>query len=212
MTNCPICQKRKAKRFCPARTESICGQCCGTEREVTIDCPPDCPHLVASRQYDDERREIDWSKVLFPDFRAPALFVRDNDELLAALMLSICRYAQENRPLVDTDVIQSLKALAESYRTLSSGLYYEQPPDYRLQRELYNAVKEAIAEFKAKAAKELVHGIRDGNIRDALIFLCQIGSGRTNGRPKGRSFLDFMRRQFKPEELGRPASNIVLLQ
>src|SRR2546422_5223162 len=47
---CPICHKRKAKRFCPARGDSICSVCCGTEREVTIDCPSDCPHLIASRQ------------------------------------------------------------------------------------------------------------------------------------------------------------------
>ena len=46
---CPICQKRKAKRFCPGKDESICPVCCGTEREVTIDCPGDCPYLVASR-------------------------------------------------------------------------------------------------------------------------------------------------------------------
>ena len=49
---CPICNKRKVKRLCPARAESICSICCGEQREVTIDCPTDCVYLVASRDYD----------------------------------------------------------------------------------------------------------------------------------------------------------------
>ena len=35
---CPICENRKAARFCPAKGENICAVCCGTEREVTISC------------------------------------------------------------------------------------------------------------------------------------------------------------------------------
>ena len=41
--SCPICEKRKAQRFCPAKGEKICAVCCGKEREVIIDCPVDCP-------------------------------------------------------------------------------------------------------------------------------------------------------------------------
>ena len=66
---CPICNKRKAKRPCPARAESICSICCGTEREVTIDCPSDCMYLVVSREYDLSRLEIDWAKVPFADVK-----------------------------------------------------------------------------------------------------------------------------------------------
>ena len=40
--SCPICEKRPAKRFCPAKGEKICAICCGEGREVTIDCPMDC--------------------------------------------------------------------------------------------------------------------------------------------------------------------------
>src|SRR5438067_13025412 len=71
---CPICHKRKAKRFCPARGDGICSVCCGTEREVTIDCPSDCAHLIACRQYDYERKEIDWEKMPFGRRRSSLLF------------------------------------------------------------------------------------------------------------------------------------------
>ena len=51
--SCPICEKRKAERFCPAKGEKICAICCGTYREVTIDCPADCSHLIAAHRYED---------------------------------------------------------------------------------------------------------------------------------------------------------------
>lgn len=186
--------------------------CCGTEREVTIDCPSDCSYLMASRRYEPERRETDWSKVPFSDTRIPTSFVAANEKLILALSYAISAYARDNRALVDSDALASLQALAESYRTLSSGLYYEKLPDYLLQRELYNQLNAAIEEFKKAPPPEMqVTGVRDGNIRDTLIFLTQLGTLRSNGRPKGRAYLDFLRSQFMPEEFGKPSANLVVL-
>ncbi len=53
--------------------------------------------------------------------------------------------------------------------------------------------------------------MRDADVRDALIFLAQLGFTRSNERPKGRAFLDLLRSQLKSPELDKPASNIVLL-
>jgi hypothetical protein len=209
---CPICQKRKAKRFCPAKATNICSVCCGTEREVTIDCPSDCPYLVASRQHDSARRETDWSNVPFSETRIESAFVVDHQNLLAALSYAICRYARDNRRLVDTDVVAALQALAEAYRTLSSGIYYEKAPAYALQRGLYDALKAALENFKKLEAQRVgATSLRDGEVRDALIFLTQLGATRSNKRPQGRAYLDFLRMQFKFEELAKPASNVVLL-
>ena len=209
---CPICQKRKAKRFCPAKATNICSVCCGTQREVTIDCPSDCPYLVASRQHDSARRETDWSNVPFSETRIESAFVVDHQNLLAALSYAICRYARDNRRLVDTDVVAALQALAEAYRTLSSGIYYEKAPAYALQRGLYDALKAALENFKKLEAQRVgATSLRDGEVRDALIFLTQLGATRSNKRPQGRAYLDFLRMQFKFEELAKPASNVVLL-
>src|SRR5258708_9212241 len=52
--SCPICQKRKPGRFCPAKAETICPVCCGTEREVTLDCPPDGGYLAAAHPYEEQ--------------------------------------------------------------------------------------------------------------------------------------------------------------
>jgi hypothetical protein len=209
---CPICSKRKAKRPCPAKAATICSVCCGSEREVTIDCPSDCPYLVASRAYDEERREVDWSKLPFADVRVNASFARSHGPLLGAISYAISLYARDNRLLVDADVIAALQALAESYRTLASGLYYEKPPEYALQRGLYEALKASLEDYK-KAETQAVglSSTRDSEIRDALIFFTQLGAARTNGRPKGRAYLDLLRSQVGAEELSRPESGILLL-
>ncbi len=208
---CPICRKRPPRRFCPARGENICAVCCGTEREVTIDCPSDCSYLMASRQYGRERQEVDWSKMPFAETRIPASFVRVHEKLLLAISYAICLEARDNRPLVDSDVLSSLQALAERYRTLASGIYYEKPPDYQLQRQLFDNLKAAIEEYKRVEAQQMTAtSVRDGEVRDALVFLTQLGAARTNGRPKSRAYLDFLRTQFKSEELTKPAPSIVL--
>ena len=54
--NCPICERRKAARYCPAKGEKICAVCCGREREVTINCAPDCAYLLAAHRYEDEHK------------------------------------------------------------------------------------------------------------------------------------------------------------
>jgi len=138
---CPICQKRPPRRFCPAKAEDICAICCGTEREATIDCPSDCPYLVASRQYDRQRREVDWSKIPFADTKIPSSFVAAHEKLLLAISYAVCLHARDERSTVDSDALASLQALAETYKTLDTGIYYEKPPEFRLQRELYDRLK-----------------------------------------------------------------------
>lgn len=208
---CPICEKRKVKRLCPARAESICAICCGTEREVTIDCPPDCSYLAASREYDALRREIDWSNLPFGEVKIDPSFAQAHGTLLTALDYAICAFAASRREVVDADVLAALQALGEAYRTLSSGIYYERVPDHSLQRGIYEALKSAIADFsKAEAERAGMATTRDADIRDALIFLTQLGATRTNGRPKGRAYLDLLRAQFPKEEFQRTASGILL--
>ena len=167
---------------------------------------------MASRVYDEGRRQVDWSKVPFPDVRIPIEFAQGHGMLLVALMSSIWEYARDHRQVVDTDAIAALQALAETYRTLSSGLYYEKPPDYLYRRELYQELKAALEEFKEAETQRLgLATTRDSEIRDALTFLTQLGATRENGRPKGRAFLDLIRIQLGPEASAQPASNIVLL-
>ncbi len=210
MPSCPICGKRKATRSCPARAESICAVCCATEREVTIDCPSQCEYLVASRRYEGGRREVDWSTLPFPEIKIPPSFLDQLRELLDWLAFTISEARSRNRRLADRDAIAALKALAETYRTRASGLYYENPPASPDQRELYQALDAAVDDFRKLRARTSGAHVHDRDIRDALVGLTQIGHMRTNHRPMGRAFLDFLRQQFPEEDFGRSSPSIVI--
>jgi hypothetical protein len=209
---CPICDKRKAKRYCPARAEAICTVCCGTEREVTIECPSDCTYLVESRKHDLSRREVDWASVPFAETRIPSSFVARHEPLILALGYAICLNARDNPAVTDSDAIAGLRSLAEAYQTLSSGIYYEKPPEYAIQRGLYDALKAAIENYKQTESQNTgLAAVRDSEIRDALIFLAQLGATRTNGRPKARAYLDLLRSQFKSDELNKSSSGLLVV-
>ncbi len=144
--SCPICERRKAVRFCPAKGEKICAVCCGTEREVSIDCPSDCSYLIAAHRYEDGHQ-----RALPPD--TPLLdetisqdIVYTHQQLMAALAFSIAKFCAVHPDAVDTDVLAAIQSLAQTYKTLTSGIIYEKPPDAPLPRELYAALMAFLSE------------------------------------------------------------------
>ena len=168
--------------------------------------------MAASRQYEADRGDqVDVSKIPFAEIRiAPAAF-RDHGGVLDAIALGLCTFAADHRELVDSDAMAALQTLAESYQTLAKGIYYEKPLDYRLQHELNMYLKERIAAYKKEASSGL-SSLRDETVRDALIFFTQVGAMRSNGRPKGRAYLDFLRREFKWHPSAQTtASGLVIL-
>ena len=81
-----------------------------------------------------------------------------------------------------------------------------------IQRGLYDALKAAIENYKQTESKNAeIQTIRDSEIRDALIFLAQLGATRTNGRPKGRAYLDLLRSQFKSDQLQKSSSGLLVV-
>jgi hypothetical protein len=209
--SCPICEKRKAARFCPAKGEKICAVCCGTEREVTIDCPPDCSYLVAAHRYEDEhRRSLADTPLL--DEKIPQDIVYTHQQLMAALAFSIAKFCAIQPATVDADVLAAIQALAQTYKTLSSGIIYEKPPDAPLPRELYAALIALISELKKlQAERPSSARLKDSELFYLLVFLYRMGLLRTNGRPRSRRFIEFLRRQFpQSPELKREESRIIV--
>jgi hypothetical protein len=210
--SCPICEKRKAARFCPAKAEKICAVCCGTEREVTIDCPSDCAYLVAAHRYEnDHQRSIPADTPLL-DENIPQDIVYTHQQLMAALAFSIAKFCSAQPATVDTDILGALQALAQTYKTLSSGLIYEKPPDAPLPRELYASLTIFLDEIKKQQVERASSSpFKEGDIFHLLVFLYRMGLLRTNGRPRSRRFIEFLRGQFpQAPELQREESRIIV--
>jgi hypothetical protein len=195
---CPICNRRKAERFCPAKSEKICAVCCGTEREVTIDCPVDCSYLIAAHRYElKQNKPLPVSEVPFPDVEVPRDLIHLNRSLVSGLAFAILKCTSENPSANDTDVIAALQALAEKFRTLESGIYYEKPPAGGPPQAIYAALDKFIDDFKQQLTKQGgPTRMRDNDMFLFLVFLLRVGRQQTSGRPKSRAYLEFLRGQF----------------
>lgn len=122
---CPLCG-RKAQRACPALSQTICSQCCGKGRRRTINCPGECPHVVAGIRLalrrlaelsGDHETEIEHADVL-------------HNLRLALVQLRFGRL----KDLTDEEARQALASVADTMRTRSHGLVYDfRSPDPRIQ-------------------------------------------------------------------------------
>lgn len=210
--SCPICEKRKAERFCPAKAEKICAVCCGKEREVTIDCPADCTYLIAAHRYEsDHPRDIPADTPLLGE-TIPKEVMHTHQQLMAALAFSIAKFCAAHPTAVDNDILAAVEALAQTYKTLSSGLIYEKPPQAPLPSELYVALMAFLDEIKKQQAERAASAsFKDTEVFYLLVFLYRMGLLRTNGRPRSRLFIEFLRRQFPDApELKKEESRIIV--
>lgn len=209
--SCPICEKRKAERFCPAKAEKICAVCCGREREVTLDCPPDCGYLLAAHRYEEQHpRQLPPDTPLLEVRLTPDL-VRVHSPFFSALAFEVAKYCASQPAATDPDVLAALQALAETYKTLASGIVYEQFPVSSIQRGVYDSLSAFVSESKQSAPQSSLGHPKDSEIYQLVVFLYRMGLLRTNGRPRSRRFIEFLRGQFPgAHELKREASRIIL--
>ena len=178
--------------------------CCGTEREVTLDCPSECPWLQQGRKNEnaDHLRELD-REALLPQIEVPDTFLYQFEPLLGGLSFAIAKAARADRTLYDRDVTQALTAMAKSLETkVNSGLVYEEKNPNLSQQALTGELQRMIAEYREVEVKRLGSSrLKDSEVLKAIVFLLRLAIGRTSGRPKSRAFLDFLFAQF-PEKTG----------
>lgn len=210
---CAICNERKEKRFCPAVHGKICAQCCGEQREVTLDCPSDCPYLQQAREHEKPHSagELD-RESLFPQIEISEQFLYEREHLIVGLSFALAKSARANRHLMDRDLIAVLTSLAKSYETLvNSSLIYEQPTANIAHQAVAAEVATMVKEYREAEHKHMGSTqLRDSDVLKSLVFLLRMGLGRTSGRPKSRAYVDFLFAQFPekqsaiaaPEEAG----------
>jgi hypothetical protein len=203
LVSCAICEVRKEKRFCPAVHGRICPQCCGEQREVTLDCPLDCPYLRQAREHEKPRPadQIDPAG-LFLQVEVSDQFMYEKEHLLMGLTYALAKAARADRSLHDQDLIASLSMLAHSYeRRVNSGLHYEEPLTTDARRRVAAEVETMVKEYREAEQKHVGYStLRDSDLLKALVFLLRLGYGRTSGRPKSRAFVEFLYAQFPEKE------------
>jgi hypothetical protein len=203
--SCAICDVRKEKRFCPAVHGRICPQCCGEQREVTLDCPSDCPYLRQAREHEKPRSAEQFdASALFLQVEISDQFTYQHEHLLMGLSYALAQAAHADRGLNDRDLISALSALCTKYeRLVNSGLHYEQPLTSSMQHAASAMLEEMLKQYREAEQQQLGHStLRDSDVLKALVFLLRLGHGRTSGRPKSRAFVDFLFAQFPEQKSG----------
>jgi len=186
---CAICQTRRTRRFCPGVRGDICSICCGTEREVTVDCPLDCPYLEDAHRH-ERRPPLDPEQVPNRDIRVSEEFMVSNQELCMLLGRVLGRSALETSGAVDCDVQEALDGLIQTYRTLEKGVYYESIPPNSLAARIFRDVQEAVAEFRREEPRRTgMSHTRDADVLGILVFFQRVALDRANGRKRGRAFI-----------------------
>ncbi len=175
MTNlCPSCGSRRGKRACPALGEDICAVCCGTKRQVEIQCPPTCAYLSSARTHPAavvmKRRDT--------DLRFVVPLVQDLSDAQHRLLLyfqaAVVKHARGALPpLLDEDVAAAAAAVAATLETARKGIIYEHQADSlparRLAEELNRAVVDLVAQRGAPPAAAVE--------RDAAVALRRLEQG-----------------------------------
>lgn len=201
--SCAICEIRKEKRFCPAVHGRICPQCCGEQREVTLDCPSDCLYLLQARAHEKPRSsdQID-PAALFLQVEVTDQFMYEKEHLLMGLTYALAKAARADRSVHDQDLIAALTVLSTSHeRLVNSGLHYEQPLTSESQRRAAAEVENMVKEYREAEQKHTGYStLRDSDVLKALVFLVRLAHGRTSGRPKSRAFVEFLFAQFPEKE------------
>jgi hypothetical protein len=201
--SCAICEVRKEKRFCPAVHGRICPQCCGEQREVTLDCPSDCPYLRQAREHERPRSsdQVDPAD-LFLQVELSDQYMYEKEHLLMGLTYALAKAARADSSLHDQDLIAALSVLTKRYeRLVNSGLHYEQQLTSDSQRRAAAEIENMVKEYREAEQKHTGYSsLRDSDVLKALVFLVRLANGRTSGRPKSRAFVEFLFAQFPGQE------------
>lgn len=202
--SCGLCERRKPRRNCPAARQLICDACCGRYRELTLDCPADCPHLLAAYRYQWQRPLPADHPTPWPRVEITPRSLEENRELLMALGQELLAFRQGHAELADADVAEAIERRLRSLETEASGLIYDAAPLGSLPRDLYKRLQ-AVEQAPLRAA-ELVPAAPPGRERrvEAYVYLLRILRAHGSGRPRSRGFLAWLLQRLPPRAAPSP--------
>ena len=178
MPICPRCNKRPAKRQCPALRTKICAVCCASERMFELACPDSCDYLRSARA---ESRDREVELRLKEAKAGGSLDVGMNHRSMAAAYIADRSIVEAFRgtgesPIRDLQDSEALSALDNAIRNLEteeSGLIYEHKEaalrvtelSRRIRQALEQAFEKEIAEERPRRS-ELIRALK--YVRDAV--------------------------------------------
>ena len=204
---CPLCDQRKAKRNCPAKSALICAQCCGEKRIFEIDCPESCPYLKAGRERETEEyvrrlRSLDAGA----QERNRRIF-KDCQDAIVRIEYALSQERLMSHDMTDRDVVQAVDVLLETYKTEDKGVLYERTSeDLRiepLRRELRKII-ESLRNPEGTETKGIVDAqsprLSLSSTIDCLEYIRSTAMMYLQDRRTNSSYIDFLARVIPRKE------------
>jgi hypothetical protein len=205
---CKICQKRRARRYCPAVQGDICPLCCGTHREIAFTCPLECEFLQEAHRHE---KPAPPAELAYPEVAVSEEFLASQEELFMVCAHALVEGALRVSGAIDTDLMSALDALIQTHRTLDSGLLYETRAENALAASIQRSVADALDDYqKLRTERDPLTPVRNNEVLGVLVFLHRLGGQNRNGRPRGRMYLDLLRHAVPPARAEEPAPGIII--
>ena len=146
---CILCEKRKPKRYCPAKRTSICPVCCGEKRGVEINCPLDCPYFVEGQKHHQQKmlhQRI--KKEGVQSYVRKAELYKHNPELFARLEKGFVSIFRADKSLTNSDLVSGLDLAKKTLETEKKGFIYQHQSGNEYADEISNHVLSIVSEYK----------------------------------------------------------------
>ena len=159
MPTCPECNKRAAKRYCPALRTKICAACCAEERMIELACPETCDYLrsaresVRERELELRRREAAASGTIKPEVTREMLPMLLTIE---SAIVSAQRGTKGSRldDLNDQEALAAVETAIKNLQTEESGLIYEHRATTTRIEEVSRLIRSMLDELAARLPAE----------------------------------------------------------
>ncbi len=214
---CTLCDQRKGKRHCPAKSTLICPQCCGEKRVLEIDCPEDCEYLKMARSRESEEYGRILRRVDPARREAHARVLRGNQETVSHLEFVIARERLSTHDLTDKDVAEAVNLLLGTYRTEDKGIIYERTSDDPKSESVRRALRSVVESRRnaRQAGGEGVVDVQENRLTltsaiECLEFIRDIISCHmeVSGSPTG--YVDFVARILPREQRSADERRIIV--
>ena len=181
--------------------------CCGTGREETIDCPLDCEYLREARGR-EKLPPFDPKSLPNSEIELSDRFMDEHQQLAIVIGRLLLVAAVETPGFVDSDIRDALAALVATYRTADAGLIYESRPTNTIAARAVERFTRDLKQFREDVEKRSAsHTIRDKDILGVLVFWQRMEYQRSNGRRKGRAFIESLYALLPPPPEQRPSES-----
>lgn len=146
---CVLCDKRKPKRYCPAKRTTICPVCCGEKRGIEINCPLDCQYYVEGQKHHQQKMmQQRIKKDGARSYVRKAELYKHNPELFAHLEKGFVGIFRADKNLTNKDLASGLELAHKTIETEKKGIIFQHQSGNSYADEISNHVLSIVSHFK----------------------------------------------------------------